>query len=253
MLCRKVLSQLSEYLDEFLDSNTAIRVSQHLDYCESCRKEFESLSMIQQRLRSLPAIQTPEYLRGLVQIRLSAGRKEPISIRIRNVLERRWSIIRTTEGIYYWTRALGTVMTAVFFLLISSVVNPYYMNVEARPIDWMPRSSDYSQQVLINAQKKLGMHPVQAPGGRVDPAINDLNFLSVPPSSEDDNMAFVTAVDTDGAGKMENVIEYPKDKEQLSRVIEMITNARFRPGSKNGQAVPSKMLIIRNSISVYNQ
>jgi hypothetical protein len=256
MLCRKVLSQLSEYIDEVLDPNTAVQVFQHLDHCESCRKEFESLTMIQQKLRSLPAVQTPAYLRSLIQIRLSAGRKEPIRVRIRNVLERRWSIIRTTEGIWYWTRALGTVMATVFCLLISSVVTPYYMNVEAHPMDYMPRSPDYSQQVLINVPKKLGIPTLQAPRGRIDPAINDLYLLrlglSAPPSGDDENLSVLTAVDSDGAGKISNVIEYPRDKESLTRVNEMITTARFRPASKNGRAVPSQMVIMYTKISVYN-
>jgi hypothetical protein len=256
MLCRKVLNQLSGYIDEVLEANTAVQVFQHLEHCENCRKEFEGLSIVRQKLKSLPAVQTPEYLRNLIQIRLSAGRKEPISVRIRNLLERRWSIIRTTEGIWYWTRALGTVMTTVFFLLISSVVTPYYMNVEAHPMDWRPRSPDYRQQVLINVPKKLGMHPVQAPSGRSNPAINDLYFLkleqSAPSSDDDDNLSVVTAVDTNGTGTIQGVIEYPRDKESLNRVNEMITTARFRPASKNGQAVSSQMVIMYTKISVSN-
>lgn len=256
MLCRKVLSRLSEYIDEVLDPDTAVQVFQHLDHCENCRKEFDSLAMIQQKLRSLPAVQTPNYLRSLVQIRLSAGRKEPISARIRNVLERRWSIIRTTEGIWYWTRALGTVMTTIFFILIASVVTPYYMNVEAHPIDWKPRSIDYSQQVMKNVSKKLGINTPQAPPSRINPAINILCLLrlgqSVPPSDNDDNVSLLYAVDTDGAAKMQGVVEYPRNRELLSRVNEMITNSPFRPASKNGKAVPSQMLIMYNSISISN-
>jgi hypothetical protein len=254
MLCRKVLNRLSEYIDDVLDPNTAVQVFQHLEHCESCRKEFESLSAIQQKLKSLPAVQTPECLRGLVQIRLSAGRKESISVSIRNVLERRWSIIRTTEGIWYWTRALGTIMTTIFFVLISSVVTPYYMIVDAHPMDC--RSIDYRQQVLKNVPKKLGMNTLQAPGSRIDPAINDLYWLeleqSAPRSGRDENLSILTSVDSIGTGKIQNVIEYPRDKEQLSRVKEMITNARFRPASKNGKAVSSQMLIMYNSISVSN-
>jgi hypothetical protein len=255
MLCRKVLSQLSGYLDEALDPDAAVRVFQHLERCESCREELEGLSTIRQKLRSLPAPQTPECLRSLIQIRLSAGRKEPLAARLRNVLERRWSIIRTTEGIWYWTRALGTVTSAFFFLMICSYVVPYYMVIERHPSEWMPRSHDYSQQVCLNAQKKLGMHPVQVPESRTDPALNDRYFLELGQdvaSSGNDNLSVLAEVDTEGAGKIQKVIEYPRDKELLSRVNAMITTARYRPGSKKGQLVASQMVIMYTNISVSN-
>jgi hypothetical protein len=252
MLCRKVLSLLSEYIDEVLDPDAAIQVFQHLDRCESCRKESESLSTIRQKLRSLPAVQAPQCLRGLIQIRLSVGRKESMIASIRNVLERRWSIIRTTEGIWYWTRALGTVTSAFFFLLICSVVTPYYLIMERPSAELMPRSTDYRNQVVVSTQKKFGMNPVRCPDSRTDPALNGLYFLELGQdvSDNDDNLSVLVTVDPDGAGQIQNVIEYPKNKKLLSRVNAMITTARYRPGSKNGQAVSSKMVIMNTNISV---
>jgi len=256
MLCKKVLSQLSEYMDEVLVPDAAIRVYQHLNQCENCRKELETLSMIRQRLKSLSAVQSPQCLRGLIQIRLSARRKEPMIACLRNVLERRWSIIRTTEGIWYWTRALGTVTSAFFFLLVCSVVTPSYMIIEMHPSEWMPRSPVYSRQVVLDAQRKLGINPVRVRDARIEPALNDLYFLKLgqnsPGSGDDDNLSGLIEVDSNGAGKTRNMIEYPKDKELLSRFNEMITTARFRPGSRNGQVVPSRMLIMYTNISVSN-
>jgi hypothetical protein len=260
MVCRKILKRLSEFIDEALDPNTALQVSQHLDCCESCRKEYESLTNIQQKLRSISIIQPPKYLRNLVQIRLTA-RHEPWQTRLRNTLERRWSIIRTTEGIYYWTKALGTALTTVFFLLICTLATPYYMNINANSDAnaTILLSPEYRQRVVIDVKKKFGMESqqsqVQIPG-RTDPAIHPqyLRNLgkSVSESGHDDTTSVVAVVDPDGAAKTQDVLEYPSDQMLLSSLNEMIATARWRPASKNGQAVPSHMVLMFSTIFVHN-
>lgn len=113
MLCEKVLPLLSEFFDEVLDSDAAVQVSQHLGQCIGCRKEFDSYAALHHRLKSLNRMPAPEYLRSLVQHRLT---QESWRAHLRNELARYWSIIRTTEGMWYATRALGTVMASIFFL-----------------------------------------------------------------------------------------------------------------------------------------
>jgi hypothetical protein len=262
MVCRKVLRRLSEFIDEALDHNTALQVSQHLNCCESCRKEYESFSNIQKKLRSISITQPPKHLRNLVQIRLSA-RQDPWQIRLQNALERRWSIIRTTEGIYYWTKALGTALTTIFFLLIAIAGTPYYMDVNAK-LDENARNQklspdEYRQQLATNVLKIFGMESQQSQAqipGRTDPAIHPqyLRNLgkSVSESSHDDTASVVAAVDPDGAAKTQGVLEYPSDQTLLSSLNEMIETARWRPASKNGQTVPSHMILMFSTISVHN-
>ena len=44
-LCRKVRGMLSEYIDNSLDSENKSLVERHLQACEACSKELESLRM----------------------------------------------------------------------------------------------------------------------------------------------------------------------------------------------------------------
>jgi hypothetical protein len=260
MVCGKVLKRLSEFIDEALDPNTALQVSQHLNCCESCRKEYESLTNIQQKLRSI-STQPPKHLRNLIQIRLSTP-QEPWQVRLRNTLERRWSIIRSTEGIYYWTKALGTAMTTIFFLLITITGTPYYMNANAKSEEnarSQKLSPEYRQQLAINVLKKLSgdkQQPEPQIPGRRDPAIHPQYMRnlgkSVSESSHDDTASALAAVDPDGAAKTQDVLEYPSDQTLLSSLNEMIATARWRPASKNGQTVPSHMILMFSTISVHN-
>jgi hypothetical protein len=252
MSCEKILQRLSEFFDGVLDYETSLKVSQHLVRCENCRKEFEEISDLHSRLESLPSIQAPAYLRNFIQLRL-AERQQPWISRVRGVLERYWSIIRTTEGMWYLTRALGTAMASIFFVLISSAVSPYYISVNS-PV----RISEYGQKVGINVLKNLGMLPPKSSeerSGRSKPAINPLYFVNFGQSvseGQDDTLSVVTFVDQSGSAKIQNVLEYPLDETLLSSFNEMITSARCRPASKDGQAVPSHMVLMFSKVSVYD-
>jgi len=201
MVCGKVLKRLSEFIDEALDHDTALQVSQHLNSCQKCREEHESLLAIQRKLRSISVVQPPKHLRNLVQMRLSA-RSEPWKERLRNALERRWSIIRTTEGSYYWTKALGTALTTIFFLLLTISGTPYYLDLNAKLDENAKKqillSPEYRQLLAINVLKNIGMEksqPEQPITGRRNPAIHPEylhNFgKSVSESGRDETMSAV--------------------------------------------------------------
>ena len=89
MLCKTVLPLLSEYFDGVLDTDTEIRVSQHLDQCISCRREYKSLSALHAKLSSFRRIQAPEYLQHLVQHRISEMKLDTWRSRLQNALELR--------------------------------------------------------------------------------------------------------------------------------------------------------------------
>jgi len=71
MLCKNVLSLLSEFFDEVLDAGTSVQISQHLDQCGRCRREFNRLSLLHGKLNSLKSIQAPNFLGSLVEHRIS--------------------------------------------------------------------------------------------------------------------------------------------------------------------------------------
>ncbi len=257
MQCHNVIPLLSEFFDEELDTGTAIQVSQHLCQCLGCRKEFDGIADVHKRLRSLDRITAPEVLRGLVQHRLA---QQPWRVRLRNELERYWSIIRTTEGIWYATRALGTVMATLFFILTSSAINPIYIQDEGPIVQRTPygpigkQRTSLSQQVSLNVPRKLGVASTQLPTRLMPPAINDAYIkgysLSNTEKGKDDTFAVAMGVDRSGAVKVETVIQRPADPALLGSFYEMIASARLRPASQNGQAVNSTLVFTFSRIFV---
>jgi len=255
MSCEKVLLQLSEYLDEALASDAAIYVSQHLDNCIQCRKEYERMSEMRNVLNSLPRHSAPECLRGIIRHRIAS--QDSFRLCLKHDIERRWSRIRTLEGIWYATRAIGIVMASVFFILTSNALAPFYVVDASASItpNIVFSSPDYGQEVGINVLRKLGI-PVSTKNVKSKAAINDLYFVNFgqnhAQNGKDDGFSVVTEVDGSGVAKIENVLEYPDDHDLLANFSDMISSARCRPASKNGQAVKSRMVMMYSKISVYN-
>jgi hypothetical protein len=249
MLCKKVLSLLSEFFDGVLDDDTSVQVSQHLGQCIRCRKEFNSLSALHNRLSSLDRVQAPEYLHSLVQHRLA---KEPWRAHARNELERWWSIVRTTERIWYATRAMGTLVAFVLFMMISMAITPFYIQAGAS------RDSltfDYGRQVKMNVSKIFGVRQIPAKAGRKDPAaINPLYVVKYADSTllggTEDDFSVITMVDSSGAAKVEGVLRSPSDETLLTKFNIMLATARFRPAREYGYAVESPMVFTFSKIFV---
>jgi hypothetical protein len=256
MLCKQVLPLLSEFFDEVLDADSAVCVSQHLGQCIRCRKEFDGYSALRSKLKSLHRMQAPEYLQSLVQHRLA---KEPWRSRVRNELARYWSIIRTTEGMWYATRAVGSVMATVFFMMISSGVTPYIVQAEA-PImrEPLPLNPAYGPKVSVSVSKKLGMLQAPVPtklnSSSGPAAINDLYLLkfgeSVSEAGKNDHFKVLYMVDRSGTAKVESVIEHPVDQNLLNEFNQVIESARVRPASANGRAVASSIVFTFSKIFV---
>jgi hypothetical protein len=257
MLCKNVLLLLSEFLDEIMDAETSVQISQHLAQCSQCRKEFESLSVLRGKLKSLKGIQAPKFLGSLVEHKIAEANQNTWRHNLRNELERYWSKIRTTEGTWYFTKALGTVMTSLFFFLISGNNIPLSF-IDAANTERDAITPAFRLQVRQDVLARLGMQ--QAPRIRVvksDAAINEiyLNTLgdSMSQPGKDDTVSVLAAVDPVGSATIQNVLERPNDQKLLSNVNEMISSARCRPASENGKAVSSHIVLTFIKVSVYDR
>jgi len=263
MLCEKVIPLLSEYFDEVLEPETAIQVSQHLDQCARCRKELGGISAVHDKLSGLNGIRAPEYFRELMEHRLSTLDKYNWRAEMRNELERRWSLIRTTGATWYMTKALGAVMATVFFLLIPYTINPIAVEAD----NSMPGRHVYTlaqkQQVALNVVAKLGMLPKEAKMELARPkqppvksAIHEqylYNFAqTISQNGNDYDFSVMTYVDQSGQGKAQNVLEHPNAQSFLTSFNKVVSAGRFAPARENGEAVPSHMLLMFSKISVYD-
>lgn len=260
MECRKVIDRLSLLLDDMLDNTQAGEVLQHIDRCAECRREWNRLTELQKKLRSLDRTPAPDYLRHMIMTRIQSAPQLTWRASLISAIEYRWSRIRSTGGVWYLTRLAGTAATFAFFLLISAAMTPGYFNIQAQASsDRGGLSPEARFRLVTGVLKNLGMTPLEAqrrPIGKSDPMIHDLYLLNFSQSASltnsDDNFSVVAIVDRSGAVKISNVLEYPADKTLLTDFNTMILSARCRPASQNGRAIDSHLVMNFSKISVYD-
>lgn len=258
MLCNRVSKLLSEYYDGVLDDEKMFQVSRHLKQCERCRKELNRLSIVHDRLNSMGKIQAPDYLYHLIQNRLWDKNQNTWYHRIQDALSLQWSRIRTTEVRFYWTRALGTIMATLFFCMISSGIDPFYSGYGSQLTGRSVILPEYSEQVRMSVSRQFGVFPIELYKKResYDSALHDQYLIefgeSVSSEMEEDAFTVVTEVDPSGTAKIQNIIESPYDRDLLNSFENAIALARFRPASRNGRLVSSKLVLKFSKISVYD-
>ena len=255
MLCNTVSKRLSEFFDDALDDETAFQVSQHLKQCENCRKELDALSNLHGRLNSLTRIPAPEYLYHLIQTRMLEKKNNTWIRQIKDALAFRWSRIRTTGGQFYWTRALGVVMTAFFLFVISSSIDPFYQGGSTQASGRSVIIQEDSTRIGIQISRNFGGVPMKLPERNYRPALHDDYLLEMGENAASDSDEYdftvVTEVDSSGTGTIQNIIESPDDRGLLNSVKDAISLARFRPAYKDGRPVSSPLILKFYGTTVY--
>jgi hypothetical protein len=255
MLCNTVSKRLSEFFDGMLDDEMAFQVSQHLKQCVNCRKELDALSNLHGKLNSLTRIPAPEYLHHLVQTRVLERKNNTWIRQIKDALAFRWSRIRTTEGQFYWTRALGLAMTAFFLFVISSSIDPFYKIGVTQASERSVIDNEYSKSVRNRFSRSIGMLSIDFPEKSYGSTLNTKQLLEFGESAtsdwDEDAITGVIEVEPNGAGKIQYVITSPYDRKLLDSFINAIALTRFRPEFRNGQPVSSQLVIKHITTTVY--
>jgi len=256
MTCEKVLGRLSLFLDDMIEESHAAAVSLHLSQCSGCNRELMRLKSLQNQLGSLEPVEAPEYLRDLVRRRIAGARSRVWHKILRSDLEYGWSKVRTTEGKWYAIRLLGALATVVFFIAISAAVSPIPIDLSdhlaARGEMWAARALTTNLQRVFGSPLEAQKKPIRSS----EPKINDEYLANFAENAsripQDDTVSVVFMVDSSGAARVQNVLEYPVDESLLDDFTEMIHSAAFRPASQNGRAVNSPLVLTFTKIYVYN-
>ncbi|MBP1596120.1 MAG: hypothetical protein H6Q05_1497 [Acidobacteria bacterium] len=261
MKCKAVLGHLSAYFDDRIEEGLSAGISKHLRECETCGLEFQRLRQLRHVLATLPRVEAPRHLRGLLDRRIRNARRESWVNDLRSAWEYQWSKMRTMGAMWYLSRLAGVITTAGLFVAISAALNPVYLALTS-PLHEraMMSQSLRPQQLRIAVLTNLGLSPRELqkiPISRSDAKINDQYWYDLGQAvsrttGSDDTVSIVTEVSSSGAPKIQNVLEYPDDDSLLSEFAGMILSARWRPASQNGRAVDSRLVMTFSKVCVYD-
>ncbi|KPL04663.1 MAG: hypothetical protein AMK75_00965 [Planctomycetes bacterium SM23_65] len=126
MNCRTICDHLSAYLDGELEAELAREVKAHLDSCERCREELDSLRELTGMLHALPRERAPEEIEREVVSYIEED------ILLRKPRHRRWVVVAV--------KALAGLGVAAAVFLVAFSVYIYFAPYEPTPPEMMVAS-----------------------------------------------------------------------------------------------------------------
>ncbi len=111
MDCRKARELLPGHVDDVLSSSERASLLEHLNQCESCRNEWQSLESVVRMVRSLPEVNPPSAFRAQLFQRLQSE-TPVVVVHSRRTARARW---------YQWSVAAAAVLALLWSVRFASV------------------------------------------------------------------------------------------------------------------------------------
>lgn len=116
MECNKVDNLLSAYIDRELLTPDMNRIKEHLEKCQKCKLEYQSLLRIKNRLADLEEKELPPYFISKLIAKIQDEEKFPLRYKILRLLSQRYAVIPTVAG-----------ALIIFLLILLSIFNSFFI------------------------------------------------------------------------------------------------------------------------------
>ena len=245
MTCREFSLLISARLDGRASAGQAERLARHLDVCAACRQRAAELRCLRDELRTLDRrAPSPELAAGIVAALQREARQQARAARQQADLIDVWRMRIFSQGV-------GTVVSlALFFLLVSVVLKPFYRavaNAQATTDEVTISYVDNTEQVrqlklVLMPPTPNNPRPIFDPGGALIGFSQDF--------SEDEFIVAVT-VDKDGRASVKRVVEPPRDPAVIPRLSNaLIQQASFQPASRRGRFISSDAVLMFSKMNI---
>lgn len=227
--CQRSRSRFSAYLDGAVSGVEMQKLRRHLDTCESCRGEFQSLRRVQSTVASLGRVRPPDDFALRLRVAISQERMRTprhaftrLSVRWENTLAP--FLLRASAGLASAVLLVGTVA-----LLIGTLAAPEPLAARDEPIG------------MATSPRLLYSH---VPFGPLD---------ADPPASAIQGSVVVRAfVDSRGRVYDFRVISGATDAPTHAALENKLLFSTFEPARVFGQPVPGTVLLSFADISVHS-
>jgi hypothetical protein len=250
MECNKFDVTASAYLDRRLEESEEVEYRTHLSECADCRVrlvEYESASLM---LRNVERPEVPRELRSYVMTEVTRRLSPDFTLGVR-LLD--WLLKLNPRAVAYTT---GLVLSFVSFGMLFSTFKPIPLparSVEQAAIFPVVRGSDrefHSYNSLpveknpSDDENYYELPRVLSNSGLV--AFSHIAYSK--PGSE--MMSALVEVDTDGRGKLLDVIDAPKDPFVIEQLWWSLRNRTFQPAQVAGKPVPTRIVLLVEKVDI---
>ena len=250
MECKKFELTASAYLDRQLHENDAVEYREHLAACEDCRLHFAEIERVSLALRNVDRPEAPRELRSYIMNEAARRARREVTL---------------TESVLTWVQKLNPRLVAYSAGLVISFLSFTSLFSSFRPI---PLGTQYSEQATIvpiisgsdreyHSYNNLPLGEIaddtepyyQLPRVLDNSALVSFSHIAYQkPGSQ--GMSALVEVDSDGRGRLVDVLNAPKDPYLIEQLWWSLRNRTFQPATVSGHPVPTRIILLVEKVDV---
>jgi hypothetical protein len=250
MECKKFELTASAYIDRQLLEKEAVEYREHLSSCVGCRLHLTEVEEVSLVLRKTDRPEVPRELRSYIMTEATRRARREISL---------------SESFLVWLLKLNPRPVAFAAGLVISVVSFASLFSSFRPI---PSSGPESEQVSIfpgisgsdreyhsynNLPRDAGStdddHYYQLPRVLDNSALVSFSHIAYQKAGNQ-GMSALVEVDSEGRGRLVDVIDAPKDPYLIEQLWWSLRNRTFQPATVSGRPVPTRIILLVEKVDV---
>ena len=250
MECKKFELTASAYIDRQLRENEAVEYREHLSTCAGCRLHLTEIQEVSLALRNTDQPAAPRELRGYIMTEATRRARKEISL---------------SESLLAWLLKLNPRPVAYATGVVISLLSFASLFSSFRPI---PSSGPESEQALIfpiisgsdreyHSYNNLPLdqassdteHYYQLPRVLDNSALVSFSHIAYQKAGSQ-GMSALVEVDSDGRGRLVDVLNAPKDPYLIEQLWWSLRNRTFQPATVSGHAVPTRIILLVEKVDV---
>jgi hypothetical protein len=250
MECKKFELTASAYIDRQLQENEATEYREHLFGCEPCRLHLEETEAVSLALRSADRPEVPRELRSYIMTEATRRARNEVSVG-ESVLA--WVMKLNPRPVSY---ATGLLISMLSFTALFSSFRPIpydqYQSEQAAIypiISGSDREYHSYNNLPTDGSSSNTEHYYQLPRVLDNSALVSFSHIAYQ-NRGDEGMSALVEVDSDGRGKLVNVIDEPKDPYMIEQLWWSLRNRTFQPATVSGRPVSTRIILLVEKMDV---
>jgi hypothetical protein len=251
MECKKFELTASAYIDRQLDENEAVEYREHLSTCVGCRLHLTEIEEVSLALRRTDQPAVPRELRSYIMTDATRRARGEISL-AESLLA--WLLKLNPRPVAY---ATGLVISLLSFASLFSSFRPIPLgetrSEQAAAIFPIISGSDREYQSYNNLPQDAGStdseHYYQLPRVLDNSALVSFSHIAYQKAGNQ-GMSALVEVDSDGVGKLVDVIDAPQDPYLIEQLWWSLRNRTFQPATVSGHPVPTRIILLVEKVDV---
>jgi hypothetical protein len=251
MECKKFDLTASAYIDRQLHESEAAEYREHLSTCVGCRLHLTEIEDVSLTLRKTDRPAVPRELRSYIMTDATRRARKEISL-TESLLA--WLLKLNPRPVAY---ATGLVVSLLSFTSLFSSFRPIPLgetrSQQAAAIFPIISGSDREYQSYNNLPQDAGStdseHYYQLPRVLDNSALVSFSHIAYQKAGNQ-GMSALVEVDSDGVGKLVNVIDAPQDPYLIEQLWWSLRNRTFQPATVSGHPVPTRIILLVEKVDV---